>query len=514
VQLVPFAEALPHTVEHFFRSTYFAHLKKSLAPGVSLSRTATTLVPYAYGISGMGKSGQAGIVEPAAYAGTILLPLALLGLASRRREKWPLIVAGLLGLALFTRVVGVTDALDSLPLFDIGVNDRLIFLTAFGIAGLAALGTERLLERREEGGIRLFALAGAGTVAVLTGLFLFLRTNMADAGLSSSYLGAHFALQVLPLLLALAAVVLFLRSRPRIALGICLVLLLAQRGLEAGPVYPTVHADSIHPRLPVFDHIQTAEPWRFTAIGYTLIPNIPALYELEDVRGYEAMTFHPLFDTYPLWCEHQAVWFNRVDEANRPFLSFLNVRWALASRGGNYPAGWKLVHEDGGGLLFENPKVLPRAFVPREIYREPDPKREILLLRGITDYGDQGVLSSQESPSRTWTANGPASVRITHYEGQKIVMDVDATAPALVGTSTVAWPGWKLRIDGQEAETASYNHAFVGFKVPAGRHRAELRYLPGSFVWGAWISLLSLGVGLLLLGWSRRRGSPSPLPLR
>jgi hypothetical protein len=511
VQLVPFAEALPHTVEHYFRSTYFAHLKKSLSPGVSLSRTATTLVPYVYGISGMGKSGQAGIVEPAAYAGTILLPLALLGLASRRREKWPLLVAGLLGLALFTRLVGVTDALDALPLFDIGVNDRLIFLTAFAIAGLAALGTERLLERRQEGSLRHFALAAAGTAAVLTGLFFLLWTNMADAGLSPSSMGAHLALQVVPLLLALAAIVLFLRSRPRLALGICLVLLLAQRGLEAGPVYPTVHADAIHPRLPVFDHIQTAEPWRFTAIGYTLIPNIPALYELEDVRGYEAMTFHPLFDTYPLWCEHQAVWFNRVDEANRPFLSFLNVRWALASRGGNYPAGWKLVHEDGGGLLFENPKVLPRAFVPREIYREPDPRQEIRLLRGITDYGDQGVLSSRETPSRTWAANGPASVRITHYEGQKIVMDVDAAAPAVVATSTVAWPGWNLRIDGQPAPTASYNHAFVGFRVPAGRHRAELRYLPGSFVWGAWISLLSLVVGFLLLGWSRRRSALSPL---
>ena len=522
VQLLPFAEALPQTVEHHFRSTYFAHLKKSLAPGVSLSRTATSLVPYAYGVSGLGKSGQAGIVEPAAYAGTILLPLALLGLASRRREKWPLLFAGLLGLALFTRLVGVTDALDALPLFDIGVNDRLVFLTAFALAGLAALGTERLLAQREEGGIRDFVLAGVGTAVVLTGLFLFLRPGMASAGLTSSYRGGHLALQLVPLLLAVAAVAAFGRSRPRLAVAVCLVLLLAQRGLEAGPVYPTVHADSIHPRLPVFDHIQTAEPWRFTAIGYTLIPNIPALYELEDVRGYEAMTFHPLFDTYPLWCQHQPVWFNRVDEANRPFLSFLNVRWALASRGGNYPAGWKLVHEDGGGLLFENPRVLPRAFVPREIYREPDPKREIAVLQGIADYGDRGVSNVLPGsggiggtggiPPRTWAANGQASVRITHYEGQKLVMDVDAAAATLIATSTVAWPGWKLRIDGQPAPTASYNHAFVGFVVPPGRHRAVLRYLPGSFVWGAAVSLASLGVGLFLFGWSRRRAALSPSP--
>ena len=137
----------------------------------------------------------------------------------------------------------------------------------------------------------------------------------------------------------------------------------------------------------------------------------------------------------------------------------------------------------------------------------------------IADYGERGVANvglgaigaNDTTPSRTWAANGPATVRITHYEGQKIVLDVDAAAPALVATSTVAWPGWKLRIDGRSAPTSSYNHAFVGFVVPPGRHRAELRYLPGSFVWGAALSLVSLGVGLFLLGWSRRRIAGPPL---
>jgi hypothetical protein len=60
-------------------------------------------------------------------------------------------------------------------------------------------------------------------------------------------------------------------------------------------------------------------PHRMTAIGYNFIPNIAALYEVEDVRGYEAMTFKPLFETYPLWCVHQPVWYNRVDDPRGPF---------------------------------------------------------------------------------------------------------------------------------------------------------------------------------------------------
>jgi len=219
------------------------------------------------------------------------------------------------------------------------------------------------------------------------------------------------------------------------------------------------------------------------------------------VRGYEAMTFHPLFDTYPLWCEHQPVWFNRVDAPNRPFLSFLNVRWALLGNGSEAAVpGWKLLHHDDSGLLYENPRVLPRAFVPRQVYREPDPKREVAVLGTIADYGERGVanVAPATAPPRTWGENGKASVRIAAYTGQEMALDVDAAQAALVATSLVAWPGWQLRLDGRPAPTASYNHAFVGFLVPPGRHRAVLTYLPRSVVWGAWGSLASLLVGGLL----------------
>jgi len=57
-----------------------------------------------------------------------------------------------------------------------------------------------------------------------------------------------------------------------------------------------------------------------------------------------------------------------------------------------------------------------------------------------------------------------------------------------VGTSIPAWRGWRLTLDGRNAPLTGFDHAFVGFEVPAGRHEAVLRYLPASFVWGAGIS--------------------------
>ena len=78
---------------------------------------------------------------------------------------------------------------------------------------------------------------------------------------------------------------------------------------------------------------------------------------------------------------------------------------------------------------------------------------------------------------------------------------------ALIASLLAVLPGGSVA---QAAPTTSYNHAFVGFVVPSGRHRAVLRYMPGSFVWGAGVSLASLVVGLFLLGRSRRRAAPSP----
>jgi len=67
-----------------------------------------------------------------------------------------------------------------------------------------------------------------------------------------------------------------------------------------------------------------------------------------------------------------------------------------------------------------------------------------------------------------------------------------------VATSVTRWPGWKLTIDGKSAPLIRYNHAFLAFRVPAGRHTAVLRYLPDSFLAGSVISMLTMVVSIWL----------------
>jgi uncharacterized membrane protein YfhO len=52
------------------------------------------------------------------------------------------------------------------------------------------------------------------------------------------------------------------------------------------------------------------------------------------------------------------------------------------------------------------------------------------------------------------------------------------------------------------------DHAFVGFWLPAGRSVVRLRYLPGSFVAGAALSLLTVLALMLTRLLGRRRAIP------
>ena len=515
VLLLPLVEALPHTLEHMMRRAVYAQEDKSVSVPESLRRSIPNLVPYGLGLSGVGKTAI-GFGEPAGYAGAVLLPFAAVGLFARRRERWPLLFLGVLGLALWARLPGVTDVVASLPLFDIGLNDRLVFLAAFAVSGLAALGAERL---REGGGIRILAAGALVSVAAIVAVFLDVRPTLSRLDVEDAYLRDRLLVQLVPLLLVGVGAVFVLfspvaartRRAVRVAAG-ALLLLLVQRGLEAGRTYATFPNRAFYPPLAVLDPIPRDAPWRFTAAGFLFIPNISALYELEDVRGYEAMTFAPLTRTFPLWSVPQPVWFNRVDDPERPFLSFLNVRWILVPKDWNPPPDWKTLSEGDETKLVENPRALPRAFAPRVLRAEATDAAATEALRSINDFGEHGVVDGRDVPwtPGQWRTNGKAAVTIESYRPQRLELSVDASARAVVGTSIPRWPGWKLAIDGRSAPLFGYNDAFIGFEAPAGRSRAVLRYWPDGFAWGAALTLATLAGCVLVPTVRRRRRRSAP----
>ncbi len=76
--------------------------------------------------------------------------------------------------------------------------------------------------------------------------------------------------------------------------------------------------------------IKAPSPFRIVGLFHAFVPDGAALYGLEDIRGYEAMTFLRLLQTYKSWCTPLDVSFNQVSDKDAPFLTLLNVRYAIA----------------------------------------------------------------------------------------------------------------------------------------------------------------------------------------
>ena len=499
VILLPFLEALPHTYEHFLRTTWYVHQPRSRSGGEILHRLAAQLVPHSVGVSGHGRLME-GFQEPSAYAGALLFPFALAGLFGRMRCRWFFLVAGLLGVSVWTKTAAAA-VVAKLPLFDIALNERLILWTILSLCVLAAFGANRLADGE---GAPAFLAGSVFTIVLVAWIGVRSRPRLASLEMPADFLRGRVLAQIVPLVAGLVLVgALSRRLRATVGLPALVVVFAASRVYEQGGTYPTMPLATFYPRFPVLDAIPRDPAYRMAGLERALIPNASEVYGLDDARGYEAMTLRRLQETYPLWCIGQPVWFNRVDDPTRPFLSFLAVRWVLTETHVAPPPGWPTRAEGAGLRLLENPAALPLAFVPKRTRREPDARRRLALLRSIDDFGDRGVV--EDGPATDWMPNAPARVTLVESRAGRLELEVHAEGEALIATSIPAWPGWKARIGDAVVEPRLYNHAFLAWRVPTGSHRLTLRYAPDGFRAGALVSLATAALAAAILIRSVRR---------
>lgn len=101
-----------------------------------------------------------------------------------------------------------------------------------------------------------------------------------------------------------------------------------------------------------------------------------------------------------------------------------------------------------------------------------------------------------------------STAKLTAYTPERIVVETNSDAPALLVLRDAFYPGWRATIDGAPAEIHPTDVLFRGVAVPAGKHEVRFAYDPPAWRWGRVLSGAGIAVWLLLLGWgwSRRRG--------
>lgn len=487
--LLPYFEALPQTSEYEFRQTWRT-IDRSAKPEQFLLTIATDLFPFLH-LRKWVEPDIGGMRAETAAVGSIILALAIYAvLRVRSRTTWFFAGLTIVMLLLHAAWGPLAKLVHALPLFDITLNERLGFAAAFALAVLAALGAEHLHRRAATITLGIVLLFLAAATLYVT------RTFVIEAGPRD---WGKFTMHAELAGLGLAIVIVAMRTR--YALHALLALLLVQRVLSVGGVHKSFPREAAYPPMKIFEPMKNVrEPFRIAGVHWALLPGTNALYGLEDVRGYEAMTFLPYVRTYPLWSQYQPVFFNRTDDLSKPFLSMLNVRFAFAYTSTAVPPGWREVAREGEAVLLENANVIPRAFVPQHVTVGLQSFIALDQMATVTDFREHGWITANVIPYER--ANGPGQVTNFRRTRNGYSFDVEMQHDGWVVISNCAWRGWRAYVDGKRIDMQRANVAFLSVHVGEGKHDVRLVYRPQSFVVGRAVSIVTLLVLLAIV--SRR----------
>ncbi|MDP9192451.1 MAG: YfhO family protein [Acidobacteriota bacterium] len=482
--ILPILEAAPQTMEHATRTGTFAEVPR----GKSIQHVAASLMTDLFPYLHTRKWELGSLPIDTAAAGSVILALAIFAIwRVRRAETWFFGGLAVFGLLAHAEWKPLARALQTLPLFDAALNERFSFAAAFALAVLAGLGVEALAGRARSAKFDVAVVFVVCTLIAIGNFWILRSALVSHAPLEwGRYVVAAEIGGVL-----IAALLLFALPRsPRVVVALLLGLIVVQRGMSAGGIYRSFEQRAAYPPIPMFAALKNVrEPFRITGHGLAFIPGTSAMYELEDVRGYQAMTFLRYRETYPLWSIHQPVWFNRVDDLTRPFLSFLNVRFAITWDRDPPPPGWREVARQRGTILIENTHVIQRVFVPRQVRIGYGATETLVQMQSETDFRERAWIEAPLAPHDR--QNGPGTVSFTNT-AREYDITADMQRAGWIVASLPAWKGWRAYVDGRRVETQFTNHAFLGVYVPQGKHHVRLVYLPQAFVVGRWVTLLTM----------------------
>jgi hypothetical protein len=484
--------------------------------------------------------------ESLGYVGLVPLALTLVGVAALPWRRWlPAALVAALALAVamgrHTPLFGVWLALvPGAGLFR--APGRLTLLASWLLGLLAALALQgwregRLPPRRLAAGVLLLAALSAGTAALLPAL------DPADPGGLQARLSGSARWRALgPDELAA------LDARPETLLaaaglaGVCLLLVAgasrgpcagaagASRGRAAGAAALALLALHLGD-LYVFGHrfLGTAPAERFElpdalvrhlrrdGPGARVIPppgrrwdDLVAVAGLASPGGFETFIDRRYARYLNRSQDRPLGHFFTVERIRRgsPLLRHLGVGALLSTeplregRGGGFE-GFPWLAEEAvvaGVHVLRDAGAAPRAalvhrfeVVPREedAYRRLESPDFDLRASALLDAEPPADFARPLPPP----PGARESARITRYEPNRVELEVEAAAPALLVLSDVLQPGWRARVGDEPAPLVHANRVMRALPVPAGRHRVVMTYLPRELLVGAALS----GVSLLLL---------------
>lgn len=158
--------------------------------------------------------------------------------------------------------------------------------------------------------------------------------------------------------------------------------------------------------------------------------------------------------------------------------------------------------EPGLPRLYASATALPRVFVLHDAVPASDAEA-LAALRAPGQPTRHTVFLAEGEPLVA-KAECASTATVQEERLRELSITVEACAEGFLVVADAYYPGWEAAVDGMAARLVRADYLFRAVKVPAGRHRVELRYRPASFTAGAVLSLLAL------VAWLGAVGAPLP----
>jgi len=240
--------------------------------------------------------------------------------------------------------------------------------------------------------------------------------------------------------------------------------------------------------------------WRNHA-GGALIADIPFKATEISAEGEKVFFFLPVPDSV----DETFVWGVEVIEAE----AGADLALCHADDGYNfsfsaYSTQLRFADTLQGVWIYENPNVLPRAYVSHHVETVTDEEALARLRNKDFDPWHSVLVPLPVSPELQALTETPrlssiSPASVVEYSPHKVIVDVQTAAPGILVLSDAWYPGWYSTVDGQDADILRINHALRGVYVDNGTHRVEFRFRPPSLYLGATFSFGALLTMVLIV---------------
>lgn len=403
----------------------------------------------------------------------------------------------------------------------------IMFVFAFAVAILAALGTERLLAGKVRERYAYGWLIGAGGVALLAtaGFFTGLAKGLAVApslidvveqNASAVTIGAWRSF----LFVALAAVVVIALSRQllsakQVTIALPLILGVDLWSIERQYWMFSPPAAALYANDATIDYLKALkEPTRVAVIplpdGHPVARHDPTLmgdglmiHGIRSVTGYHGNELGRYQKMGKKEEGYSAV-------VNPSFWQLMNVGYLLTNTDslpldGVQRVAGPITNAAGTTVsLFKLPGEHPFAWVAPAMAKYPDD----VVLSAVTQptFGTYQVAimdtsAALDAPPLT-ALPAPLALTTTTADYRPGAFTVKLSAPAPAGSALVVsenfYPGWTATIDGQRAPVYRTDYVLMGVPLPAGATSVEFRFINATYPKGRTVTFAAILLSLLL----------------